>query len=275
MREDLIKTIWECPYGDASTIMVLMALADKANAHAEYSGDMPTIARKARQSERNCRYILRRLEQLDIVECLEGRGRSHTNQYRICVENLQNLQQLPVSENLQNLQKGQSLQVIKPAKPANAATIAGFNGQSPFPFPSDSPSLEDKNQEEDPPVSPQRGEAASQPAFTEESPSLPDILNGTEYSSPMKTLQRNRPRQRFAPETFVITQTMREWAAVNTPGVDLDFQTGIFKDHEFKDGKTDWLKAWHNWMRRAWQDLPSALRGSTHTTQPRRHKPVL
>lgn len=28
-------------------------------------------------------------------------------------------------------------------------------------------------------------------------------------------------------------------------------QTAAFRDHEFKDSKTDWVKAWRNWIRRS------------------------
>ena len=52
------------------------------------------------------------------------------------------------------------------------------------------------------------------------------------------------------PEDFVITEEMRRWAAVKTPGVDIDEETEMFCDHEFRNGHKDWLATWRNWMRR-------------------------
>src|SRR5262245_22184818 len=92
MSSDLVVKIWHADYGDASTILVLMALADEATDRGEYSGDMADIAKKSRQSERNCRYILRKLEDLEIIERFEGRGRKHKNSYRINVAHLSRLE---------------------------------------------------------------------------------------------------------------------------------------------------------------------------------------
>ncbi len=58
------------------------------------------------------------------------------------------------------------------------------------------------------------------------------------------------------PESFEVTDEMRSWAKREHPGVDLLAQTSAFRDHEFKDSKTDWVKAWRNWIRRS--DLMAA-----------------
>jgi hypothetical protein len=42
---------------------------------------------------------------------------------------------------------------------------------------------------------------------------------------------------------------MRRWAAKEVPQVDIEFQTKIFLDHEFKKTYTDWKATWRNWMR--------------------------
>ena len=62
------------------------------------------------------------------------------------------------------------------------------------------------------------------------------------------------PRKRGAkvvPDDFTVTEEMRTWAEKTHPGVDLQTQTATFRDHEFKDAKTDFVKAWRNWIRRA------------------------
>lgn len=169
MNTKLLKDVWQSPCGDGSTLLVLMALADEANDHGEYTAEMPTIARKARQSERNCRYILRRLESLQIIECLQANGRGHKNSYRISTQNLQRLQTLqplPPFETLQplpGLRQGQQEQgvavpggvetlqplppLVNPANPANPATIAGFNTPSPL----NSPTLHIQDKDLSPP----------------------------------------------------------------------------------------------------------------------------
>jgi hypothetical protein len=56
---------------------------------------------------------------------------------------------------------------------------------------------------------------------------------------------------RSCPDSFVITDEMRAWAATECPGIDLDRETATFKDYTFASVKTDWLKTWRNWMRKA------------------------
>jgi hypothetical protein len=56
---------------------------------------------------------------------------------------------------------------------------------------------------------------------------------------------------RNCPDSFVITDEMRAWAATECPDIDLDRETATFKDYTFASAKTDWLKTWRNWMRKA------------------------
>lgn len=58
-------------------------------------------------------------------------------------------------------------------------------------------------------------------------------------------------KSHFVPEDFQITEAMREWAAVESPTVDVDAETKKFRDHEFKDPHCDWGRAWRRWMRSA------------------------
>lgn len=61
---------------------------------------------------------------------------------------------------------------------------------------------------------------------------------------------RTPPRKR-APADFLVTDEMRTWAASRTPGVDIERETEAFRDHEYRNGKTDWPAAWRSWMRKA------------------------
>lgn len=61
---------------------------------------------------------------------------------------------------------------------------------------------------------------------------------------------RARPA-RTVPEDFEVTSEMREWAQSECPSVDLELQTKLFRDHEFKDPHSDWSRAWKRWIRKS------------------------
>lgn len=65
------------------------------------------------------------------------------------------------------------------------------------------------------------------------------------------------------PPSFEITPDLKACAERECPGVDLDFETAKFRDHQFDRALTDWPAAWRNWMRRAFQfEAQRAARGS-------------
>lgn len=56
-------------------------------------------------------------------------------------------------------------------------------------------------------------------------------------------------------EPFIVTAEMRQWAAAETPLVDVDRATRMFVDYwraetGSKATKRDWLATWRNWLRR-------------------------
>lgn len=69
-------------------------------------------------------------------------------------------------------------------------------------------------------------------------------------------------RTRLVPEAFEVTGEMQEWATANCPGVDVVRETANFRDHEFKDPHTDWVRAWRKWMRRSPEFNRSDVNGS-------------
>lgn len=110
----IMTAVWDSPCTEPHTLLLLLALADWCNEQGECWPSVPTLAKKSRQSERNCRLHLRRLETLEILDKLEGRGRHHTNHYFLNLQNLQNLQQsLPPLQ----VSRTQNLQVAT-SKPA-------------------------------------------------------------------------------------------------------------------------------------------------------------
>jgi hypothetical protein len=83
---------------------------------------------------------------------------------------------------------------------------------------------------------------------------LPFSDPGSTPEEPLVTTKPTTPkvqRSRFAPETFTLTQALRDWAQREAPGVDLDYETALFRNHEFSTPRGDWPRAWQNWIRRA------------------------
>lgn len=69
-------------------------------------------------------------------------------------------------------------------------------------------------------------------------------------NEPSTKKERVRPAKRV-PAEFDVTADLRAWAAEEVPRVDIDSETKRFRDHEWKQARTDWPAAWRNWMRRA------------------------
>lgn len=83
---------------------------------------------------------------------------------------------------------------------------------------------------------------------------IPDPLPDGESERQPSTAIAAQPRKRASkvvPQDFEVTDEMLSWARSSHPSVDLQTQTSAFRDHEFKDAKTDWVKAWRNWIRRS------------------------
>lgn len=68
---------------------------------------------------------------------------------------------------------------------------------------------------------------------------------------------------RKCPDDFVVTPSMREWAASNAALVNIEVATEAFRDHTFKNAITDWDGAWRNWMRRDQQFAAEKQRPAT------------
>lgn len=84
-----------------------------------------------------------------------------------------------------------------------------------------------------------RGESADAP---------PPALNGV--------IQKGKKPKRgvlghFAPEEWAVDPALADWAKQNHPGVDLYAETKKFRCHEFDKPKSDWSRAWQNWVRKA------------------------
>ena len=74
----------------------------------------------------------------------------------------------------------------------------------------------------------------------------------TAITEPPVNRQRGSARAtRRCPHDFELTPRLREWALTEAPGVDLDRELAKFKDHTFKDSKSDWPATFRNWIRTA------------------------
>lgn len=96
-------------------------------------------------------------------------------------------------------------------------------------------------------------------------PSAPLAITETETETETPTSNEvgggARKRGTRIPEPFIVDGAMRQWAAENTPGVDVDFTTAKFVDYwRAKSGKdaakVNWRSAWNNWLRNDYQRLP-------------------
>lgn len=85
-----------------------------------------------------------------------------------------------------------------------------------------------------------------------------------------KTSEPKKRASKRCPTDFEVTGDLREWARINYPGVNLDRETAKFRDHEYKQAKTDWRAAWRTWISKAEEFRPVSPRINGH--EPRRHK---
>lgn len=86
-------------------------------------------------------------------------------------------------------------------------------------------------------------------------PSIPTRPDPTRPSNPSPDGEGARKRATRIPEPFLVTHDMRDWAAENTPDVDVDAATRKFVDYwraesGAKAAKRDWTATWRNWLRR-------------------------
>lgn len=94
------------------------------------------------------------------------------------------------------------------------------------------------------------------------------LQSSTEQSSTEQTPPKGggaRSRATRIPDPFHVTSAMREWAAAEVPGVDVDRSTRTFVDYwrgesGSKAAKRDWVATWRNWLRRDAERTASGAR---------------
>lgn len=87
---------------------------------------------------------------------------------------------------------------------------------------------------------------------TEDSTPDPDAPAAREHAA--------RPSKK-CPEAFRVSPELRAWARQKAPGVDIDAETEVFRDHTFGTARSDWDGTWRNWIRRAAKPAPGRTAG--------------
>jgi hypothetical protein len=84
------------------------------------------------------------------------------------------------------------------------------------------------------------------------------------------TIESARKRAtRKCPDSFVVTDELKAWAAKEHPSIDAAAETAKFGDHTFKTAISDWPGAWRNWMRKAQDFAPKRpTAGNTPASEP-------
>lgn len=66
----------------------------------------------------------------------------------------------------------------------------------------------------------------------------------------VETTPARRPGKK-CPAGFAVSAELRQWAAAEVPGIDIDTETAKLRDHTFGTARSDWPGTWRNWMRKA------------------------
>lgn len=103
------------------------------------------------------------------------------------------------------------------------------------------------------------------PAVTETKPTAnPDetqtkpIREEKSREEPTTSLRSVERASKRCPDSFEVTAEMRDWAASEAPGVNVDRETDKFRDYTFSKARNDWPATWRNWIRKAFDDMPKA-----------------
>lgn len=85
MSIQVMSRVWDKSKASESSLLVLLALADRANEDGVAWPGLATVSQCARINERHTRRILRRLEETGEIYVASGAGRTHTSMYLVCV----------------------------------------------------------------------------------------------------------------------------------------------------------------------------------------------
>lgn len=90
--------------------------------------------------------------------------------------------------------------------------------------------------------------ANQEPITINQEPKTPTVSTSGKPKSRAKASKK-------VPEHFVVSDSLKAWAAEGAPLVDWRKETEKFRDWEFKHARSDWDATWRTWMRNAQQSL--------------------
>jgi hypothetical protein len=96
-----------------------------------------------------------------------------------------------------------------------------------------------------------------EPSSQSELVSQSSLAEGASGEAPATTAKakpkkpKRGPLDHFVPDGWAVAPELAEWARFTHPGVDLYLETKKFRSHEFAKPRSDWNRAWQNWIRRA------------------------
>lgn len=221
MSVKAIAWVWEHSRAEGAARLVLLAIADCANATGwDAWPSMAELCRKTRLSERGVQKAIRRLEEMGELMVTVNSGRGRTNRYRVVMETPNGVR---------------GSEVVNPEPGAPRTEFA------PEPGSPQTPNVvrETPNHVHPEPSEPTTGTVTERGA--------------REAVDAPRAAGHERPAGLTAiPDGFSVTDSMRRWA-VATFGerLDVNFETAQFISHYRSTGasRRSWPDAWQKWMR--------------------------
>ena len=101
----------------------------------------------------------------------------------------------------------------------------------------------------------EEAEAEAEKNLLPDPSSSPSAVEGFALAPPAAPVDVKRERRKrlghFVPDDFAVRGSDADWARLEFPALDLYVETQKFRDHEFEKPRSDWHRAWRNWMRKA------------------------
>jgi hypothetical protein len=225
----IMTAVFERWHTGAGEMLLALALADHAHDDGTriYPG-VKALAEKTRQSVRTVQYQLRRFEEMGWLMPVghNNGGRSMTSEYRISPEWIKGADIAPIS-------KASKWDDLGAAKGADIASFESEKGADIAPIESEKGATDDTK--------------GCKPEHKRVQPVAP--ANNRHRTIKESSGGARMRASRRCPATFVVTDEMRAWAAVEVPLVDVERATAMMLDHEFASPRSDWMATWRNWLR--------------------------
>ena len=234
MSFDVTKYVWKHSPHNGSELLMLLAIADHANDEGVAWPSIPTLAERCRVGKRMAIYILQKLERAGSIAIEQGRGRGNSSVYTVNMEKGAICCTLSTKGAMHCTNSEEKVQSVAPITEEKVQSVAQKGAMHCTRI------LRDPTEQDLRALSIEN----SAPQTSDEIP--PAKQSDVPQEKPAKARG-----SRFVPSTWIVTDELRKWASEAAPGVNIDYQTSMFVDHEFAQPYTHWDQAWKNWIRRA------------------------